>query len=131
MDEEKPKFRIREGSRNLLVLGLASILVALATTGVSLAIYHGSGDIYLDRSRPGFLPDEKEIEDDNNDEEEYDFSKTGDLTSESLGEYLEKIGAEVEEIDEYEKPFDTKVLSDEKFGISTDDTDGSDDSSDD
>ena len=111
------KFRMREGSRNLLILGLVSIVVALVTTGVSLAVYHNSGDIYLDRSRPGFLPDESEISDDNKDEEEYDFGKDGELTNEGLTEYLERLSAEVEEIDEYEKPFDSKVLSDEKFGI--------------
>ena len=65
MDDKKPKFQIREGSRNLLLLGLVSIVVALMTTGVSLAVYHNSGDIYLDRSRPGFLPDDEEVEDDN------------------------------------------------------------------
>jgi len=118
MDDKKPKFQIREGSRNLLLLGLVSIVVALMTTGVSLAVYHNSGDIYLDRSRPGFLPDEEEVEDDNDDsDEEYDFAKSGDLTGESLGEYLEKIGAEIEEVDEYEKPFDAAALSDEKLGI--------------
>ena len=46
------------GGRNLLILGIISVLIAVTTTGVSLAIYHYSGDIYLDRSRPGFLPDE-------------------------------------------------------------------------
>ena len=119
MDAEKPKFRMRNGSRNLLVLGLVSILVALATTGASLAIYHASGDIYLDRSRPGFLPDETEVEDDNNDkvEEEYDFGKEGELTMEGLMKYLDMLGTEVEKVDEYKKPFDEKALSDEKLGI--------------
>jgi alpha-galactosidase/6-phospho-beta-glucosidase family protein len=45
-------------------------MIALATTGVSLAIYHNSGDIYLDRSRPGFLPDEQEIKQEEQKEEE-------------------------------------------------------------
>ncbi len=119
MDEEKPRFRIREGSRNLLVLGLVSILVALITSGVSLAVYHASGDIYLDRSRPGFLPDETEVEDNNNDdeEEEYDFGKEGELTMEGLMKYLDMLGTETEKIDEYKKPFDEKALSDEELGI--------------
>ena len=50
------------GSRNLIILGVVSGIIALATTGVSLAVYHNSGDIYLDRSRPGYLPDKEEIE---------------------------------------------------------------------
>ena len=52
------------GSRNLIILGILSIIIALTTTSVSLAIYHNSGDIYLDRSRPNVLPDEDEINDD-------------------------------------------------------------------
>ena len=47
------------GGRNLVLLGVGSILIAFIMTGVSLAVYHNSGDIYLDRSRPGFLPDEE------------------------------------------------------------------------
>ena len=52
--------------RKLVVLGIASVIIALLTTSVSLALYHNSGDIYLDRSRPGYLPDEEEIEQDEN-----------------------------------------------------------------
>ena len=66
------------GGRNLIILGMISVVVAVATTGVSLAIYHNSGDIYLDRSRPGFLPDEEEISDDV--EADYEFDKSGTIT---------------------------------------------------
>ncbi len=112
-EEKKPN-----GARNLLVLGLASIAIASLTTGVSLAIYHNSGDIYLDRSRPGFLPDEEEIEEESeNVEEEYDFSKSGVLTTEVLEEYLKNLKIEGEAVQAYEKPFDAEVLSDEHLGI--------------
>ena len=37
--------KVEKGSRNLIILGIASMLIALSTTGVSLAIYHNSGDI--------------------------------------------------------------------------------------
>ena len=53
-DEEVTQTR-SHGGRNLIILGIASILIALATTSVSLAIYRATGDIYLDRSRPGFI----------------------------------------------------------------------------
>ena len=33
------------GGRKLIILGIASALIALVTTGISLAIYHNSGDI--------------------------------------------------------------------------------------
>ena len=105
------------GARNLMILGVASAIVALGTTGVSLAIYHNSGDIYLDRSRPGYLPDKAEIEEEEI-EEEYQFEKSGLITEKVIDEYLEKLEAEVKAIDVYAKPFDVSALSDEKLGIS-------------
>ena len=103
-----------------MILGVASVIVAAATTGVSLALYHNSGDIYLDRSRPGFLPDEEEIsEEEKKDEEEYEFNKSGIITKEVLDEYLEKIDTEVEALDAYKDPFSAEALSDEKLGIPT------------
>ncbi|MBQ2660594.1 hypothetical protein IJF93_00760 [Candidatus Saccharibacteria bacterium] len=106
------------GGRNLIILGVLSVVIAAMTTGVSLAIYHNSGDIYLDRSRPGFLPDEEEIEEDKTeDEEEYDFAKSGKTDLAGLKEYLEKLNAVVRAIDSYEKPFGAEVLSDERLGI--------------
>ena len=50
------------GGKNLVLLGASAVLIATVTTCISLAIYHNSGDIYIDRSRPGFLPDKEEIE---------------------------------------------------------------------
>lgn len=104
--------------RNLVILGAASIMVAVATTSVSLAIYHNSGDIYLDRSRPGFLPDEEEIdEDEDKVEQVYDFASDGSVTAEGLEEYLKNLGLEIDAVDSYEKPFGAEVLSDEHLGI--------------
>ncbi len=104
------------GARNLMILGVASAIVAFGTTGVSLAVYHNSGDIYLDRSRPGYLPDKAEIEEEEI-EEEYQFEKSGLITEKVIDEYLEKLEAEVKAIDVYAKPFDISALSDEKLGI--------------
>lgn len=109
--------KMTHGGRNLVILGIASTLIALITTGVSLVVYHNSGDIYLDRSRPGYLPDEEEIEEEGEKEEEYIFEKTGKLTAAIIEEYLEKMQIEVRAIDAYEKPFDENVLSDERLGI--------------
>ena len=106
-----------KGGRNLAILGIASIFIAMVTTGVSLAIYKYSGDIYLDRSVPGFLPDKEEIAEETEEDLDYDFAKTGPVTAEVLGEFLEKLQAEVKAVDSYEAPFDTSVLSDEKLGI--------------
>ena len=106
-----------KGGRNLVLLGLISIIVALIMTVISLMIYHNSGDIYLDRSRPGFLPDEEELEQEEVIEEEYDFSKTGKLSDEVLDEYLEHLKEEVEIIDAYKEPFNVDLMSDENLGI--------------
>lgn len=120
-EEVKTRKRTR-GARNLIIMGLISILIAVTTTGVSMAIYHNSGDIYLDRSRPGFLPDETEIQEDGGDveENEFDFSKTGAITKESLEEYLENLEKEENAINAYGEPFNDKALSDDHLGISPD-----------
>jgi len=105
-----------KGGRNLIVLGVVSVLVAMGTTGVSLAIYHGSGDIYLDRSRPGYLPDEEEVQEETP-EEEYEFSKSGAVTKEVLDEYVKALETEIKAIDLYNEPFDEGALSDERLGL--------------
>lgn len=115
--KKNEKKKMTHGGRNLVILGIASTLIALITTGVSLLVYHNSGDIYLDRSRPGYLPDEEEIEEEGEKEEEYTFEKTGKLTAATIEEYLEKMQVEVQAIDAYEKPFDENVLSDDRLGI--------------
>ena len=83
------KRKMRKNGSNLVLLGVISVVIAITTTSVSLAIYHNSGDIYLDRSRPGFLPDENENQGDDDGEPEYTFSKTGKITIGDLEEYLE------------------------------------------
>lgn len=117
VEAQAPKKKLNRGGRNLIILGVAAVLIAAITSGVSLVIYHNSGDIYLDRSRPGFLPDEEEIEEETEDEEEYSFSKTGPIDLTVLEEYLNELQVEVEAVDAYEKPFEEKILSDESFGI--------------
>jgi len=111
--------KMSHGGRNLVILGAVSVVVTAVLTGVSLMIYHNSGDIYLDRSRPGYLPDEEESieEEENQPEEEYNFATNGELTSEGLKVYLEKLEEEARAIDSYKKPFDAEVLSDENLGI--------------
>ncbi len=111
----------RSGARNLVILGVISVVVATLTTGVSLAIYHNSGDIYLDRSRPGYLPDEQEVADKEEQEKEleYEFEKSGKMNMEVLEEYLENLEKEIQAVDDYEKPFGQGVISDDQLGIPT------------
>lgn len=124
MNSEKLRSRFRKktvqkGGRNLIMLGVLSTLIALLTTGVSLAIYHNSGDIYLDRSRPGFLPDEEEVkkENDGDDKEEYDFSDESKVTNATLDVFMEELNQEIKMIDSYEDSFKSETLSDQHFGI--------------
>ena len=105
------------GGKNLVALGIISVIVAIATTSVSLAVYHNSGDIYLDRSRPGFLPDEEEISEEEIIDDEYEFDKNGEVTKETLEEYIEKLEAEVRALDAYSEAFSEWALSDEGLGI--------------
>lgn len=110
--------KLNRGGRNLVLLGVAATVIAGITTGVSLVVYHNSGDIYLDRSRPGFLPDEEEAEEEAAEvEETYDFSKTGPINKEVLDEYLEKLQVEVDAVKAEEKPFDVNILADGSLGI--------------
>ena len=103
----------------MVLLGVISILVASATTGIALAIYHNSGDIYLDRSRPGFLPDEEEISEENKENEikSYDFSEKGEVTGEVLKEYLDKLNEEIKGIEKAKDVFSEDALSDKRLGI--------------
>lgn len=106
------------GGKNLFILGVASIAIAVTTTCISLAIYHNSGDIYIDRSRPGFLPDEEEIKEKEDEKKsEYEFSENGEINADVLKELLEKLGKEIEGIDSLENPFGDEALSDEVFGL--------------
>ena len=101
-------------NKNLLILGVISVAIAMMTTGVSLYIYHKSGDIYIDRSRPGFLPEkgeEKPIA------EEYKFNDSGIVTEEVLDEYLKHFDKITEELEAFTDPFSAKTISDETLNI--------------
>lgn len=115
---ETAKPKMRKGARNLVLLGIGATAIAIITTSVSLAIYHNSGDIYIDRSRPGFLPEEEELEKEET-EVEFEMDKSGKMSEEVLTEYLENLDAEVKAIDAYENPFSSEALSDERLGIPT------------
>lgn len=104
-------------NRNLLILGVLSIAIAIATTAISLIVYHGSGDIYLDRSRPGFLPDEQELKQDDHKAESYKMTENGDLDKQKLDEYMKHYMEQLNALDELDKPFSSTPLSDESLGI--------------
>ncbi|MBR2600686.1 hypothetical protein IKE07_00900, partial [Candidatus Saccharibacteria bacterium] len=83
----------------------------------SLVIYHNSGDIYLDRSRPGFLPDKTEVQPVV--DGDYSFEPSGQLTADNMDEYIKYYEENVDMIDDLVNPFSGTPLSDESLGIPT------------
>ena len=107
-NEEKP---IR-GGRNLIILGCGAILISLITTGISLWVYR-QNDIYLDRSRPGFIS-----EGETNDEESIEkFSEDGEIDASILDQYLSEFDYVKGKIDGYSSAFSGSALSDDSLSI--------------
>ena len=105
------------GGRNLTILGVSAILITIVTTIISLTIYRVSGDIYLDRSRPGYLPDEDEMTESTETNTNYSFSDSGPLTSDGLSEYLDELKKVDDRLKNFSDPFSPSPLSDESLGI--------------
>ena len=101
-------------NHNLIVLGVGALAIA---TSLSLLVYHASGDIYLDRSRPGFLPDEQEAHEEDAIEQDYHFGDNGPLGSNDLDEYLTELQETIDVIDKLDNPYDESPLSDASLGI--------------
>ena len=106
------------GARNLTILGVGAFLIAIAVTGLELWIYRESGDIYLDRSRPGFLPDAEEVEEETETSSSYVYSENGTLDGEELKEYLDELKKIEHAIDKIQDPYGSSALSDKSLGIS-------------
>ena len=109
--------KMSSGGRNLMRLGLIATLITILTTTISLVIYHNSGDIYLDRSRPGFLPEKHEVKHDDEPEKSYSFSESGNLDIKSLEEFCENFRKTLEEVKKIKDPFSSDNLSDEFVGL--------------
>ena len=106
------------GGRNLALLGIGAILIALTTTSVGIIVYHNSGDIYLDRSRPGYLPDPEEVEEEQNISTTYAYPDNGPLDKSELETYLEELKTINNRLKALANPYSASALSDESLGIS-------------
>ncbi|MBQ6355104.1 hypothetical protein IJJ18_01635 [Candidatus Saccharibacteria bacterium] len=102
-------------NHNLLFLGLIAVFISLVTTAISVYVYHASGDMYLDRSRPGFLPDEKEIKEEL--KEDYSFSENDEINDETLETYLTNYKEVLDDLDKTPDPFAEDTLSNESLDI--------------
>ena len=112
MSSDKPI----HGGRNLIILGAGTALIALISTAASLQIYRLTGDIYLDRSRPGYISEDEKRNEENDQKE--DFSSEGEITDKVLNEYLEELDKIEKRIDDLSDVFSPNALSDESLGIS-------------
>ena len=111
--EKKPN-----GSRNLVVLGVSSVVIALVTSLVSLYLYHASGDIYLDCSLPDAdCPSARANSEENNRDQAYVFQDTGNLDEKVIDEYLKEIKNPIERSKKTIETLDDDVLSNESLGI--------------
>lgn len=106
---------IHAGGRNLLLLCFFSVVIATITTGVSLYVYHASGDIYLDRSRPGYIADDETRDD--TEENSESFSSDGAVEKADLEEYKSQLKAVEDRINNSKDAFSGDPLSDETLGI--------------
>lgn len=109
--------KLSSGSRHLLLLGLGATLITVVATAIALYVYHESGDIYLDRSRPGFLPETAEVEQDK-DSSDFSFADSGEITPEILDDFLVNLKQELNRLNDFSSdPFGATPLSDESLGI--------------
>jgi hypothetical protein len=112
MKDDKPI----HGGRNLMILGFSAAVIALLSTAASLQIYRSTGDIYLDRSRPGYISEgEKHSEEDDQKEK---FSNEGEINDKVIDEYLKELEKVSERINEASDDFSSEALTDESLGIS-------------
>lgn len=105
------------GRRNLIILGVSAISIAIITSAIELWIYRSSGDIYLDRSRPGYLPDIDEAKEDAGSSSNYTYPENGSLDVDELQKYLNAFKEASEHLDKIDDPYSPDSLSDESLGI--------------
>lgn len=105
------------GKRNLIILGSGALAITVLTTSLSLWMYRSSGDIYLDRSRPGYLPDKEEANADSDAKSTFSFSDSGALTKPELEEYLKELKVIDNRIKAIADPYASGPLSDQSLGI--------------
>ena len=112
-NQEKPK--TVHGGRNLIILGVSVGVITLITTAVSLYIYRATGDIYLDRSRPGYISEGEKRNDEKDVGEE--FSSDGEINTEVIDKYIEELDIIESRIDAHQSDFSNEQLSDDALGI--------------
>ncbi len=98
-----------KGERNLALLGVGAIFIALFLTAISISIYQNDGAIQLDLSRPGYEP-ESNIE-----YGDQTWSATGNLDNGAIDEFISIWDDEISNIKN--DAFRPTPLSDESLGL--------------
>ncbi len=103
------------GGRNLLILGFGAFAIALITTTISMYIYRSTGDIFLDRSRPGYISeDEKHHAEDDIKET---FANEGEIDAAAIDEYIRELDVITGRINAASGDFSLEPISDETLNI--------------
>jgi hypothetical protein len=108
MNEDTARNRFNK----LPLMIIITIFISILSTIISLSIYKISGDIYIDRSRPGFISDEEKNEPKEPDNV-YSFPIEGEVTRYDLDTFYEKLS----NIDINMEAFSPDALSDDVLGI--------------
>lgn len=118
MNDDVAAEKKSNGGKNLIILGISSILIAAITSFASLYIYHASGDIYLDCSLPeANCPSARSGSEENNRKGAFVFSDSGEIDEKTLDEYLNEYQKTVNKVRKYDEPFSGDVLNNESLGI--------------
>ena len=115
MNSEDQEPKTIHGGRNLIILGFSVTVIAIISTAISLHIYRETGDVYLDRSRPGYIfEDEKH---DTDDDKKELFSADGEVDASVLDQYLKEFDTVMDRIEDASNDFSPEPLSNESLSI--------------
>ena len=115
MNSEDQEPKTIHGGRNLIILGFSVTVIAIISTAISLHIYRETGDVYLDRSRPGYIfEDEKH---DTDDDKKELFSADGEVDASVLDQYLKEFDTVMDRIEDASNDFSPEPISNESLGI--------------
>ena len=115
MNNEDQEPKTIHGGRNLIILGFSVAVIAIISTAISLHIYRETGDVYLDRSRPGYIfEDEKH---DTDDDKKELFSADGEVDASVLNQYLKEFDTVMDRIEDASNDFSPEPISNESLGI--------------
>jgi hypothetical protein len=103
-------------SKNLLVLAVCIFVIPFITVTASLIIYNLSGDKYLDRSRPGYMPEQAEATSDSSNAPS--FSDSGPIDHETLDHYLGDLDRLTRDLHPDEPFFSEAPLTNDSLGLS-------------